>query len=241
VGEVQCPLYVFEPGQAKDREKRPAIIFFHGGAWEKGSPRQFYWQCDYLARRGMWAASAQYRLTPSGISLADCVADAFDAVRYLREHAEELGVDPAHIAVGGGSAGGHLAAITATAPETNPRGNVSGRANLMVLFNPALFADRAQGTIKIDDFTKDTPPGIHFYGTEDRMLNYGKEVLERSEKFGFAVTVFSAQNMGHGFFNNPPWRKATIFEVDRFLTEHGYLTGNPTIQVPEGAKLDRVK
>ena len=102
VGEVQLELHVFEPGGDKKKEKRPAIIFFHGGVWQFGSPKQFYWQCNYLAQRGMWAASAQYRLTPSGVSVADCVADAVDAVRYVRKHADELGVDPERIAAGGG-------------------------------------------------------------------------------------------------------------------------------------------
>src|SRR5262249_34026256 len=62
-GDRELSLYVFEPAGQEPTGKRPAIVFFHGGAWAIGNPDQFYYQCDYLAKRGMWAASAEYRLT----------------------------------------------------------------------------------------------------------------------------------------------------------------------------------
>src|SRR4051794_10412482 len=66
IGERELSLHVFEPTGPKPAAKRPAIVFFHGGAWAIGDPNQFYYQCDYLARRGLWAASAEYRLTAPG-------------------------------------------------------------------------------------------------------------------------------------------------------------------------------
>jgi hypothetical protein len=71
----------------KPAAKRPAIVFFHGGAWAIGDPNQFYYQCDYLAKRGLWAASAEYRLTAPGAgvkiskisALADDIAMAMKA------------------------------------------------------------------------------------------------------------------------------------------------------------------
>ena len=66
VGERELSLHVFEPAGQEPPAKRPAIVFFHGGAWQIGDPNQFYYQCDYLAKRGMWAASAEYRLTGPG-------------------------------------------------------------------------------------------------------------------------------------------------------------------------------
>src|SRR6184192_1328088 len=62
VGERELSLHVFKPAGQEPAAKRPAIVFFHGGAWAIGDPNQFYYQCDYLAKRGMWAASAEYRL-----------------------------------------------------------------------------------------------------------------------------------------------------------------------------------
>jgi acetyl esterase len=141
VGERELSLHVFEPAGKEPTARRPAIVFFHGGAWAIGNPDQFYYQCDYLARRGMWAARAEYRLTAPGarIKIADIVLDAKDAVRYVRSHAADLGIDPDRIAAAGGSAGGHLAAATAVAPEVTSPGTVSGKANLLVVFNPAPF------------------------------------------------------------------------------------------------------
>ena len=96
VGGWELALHVFEPAGQVPTDKRPAIVFFHGGAWAIGDANQFYYQCDYLAKRGMWAASAEYRLTApgAGVRVADIVLDAKDAVRYVRSHAGDLGVDP---------------------------------------------------------------------------------------------------------------------------------------------------
>src|SRR5689334_15458403 len=66
IGERELSLHVFEPAGQEPTARRPAIVFFHGGAWAIGDPNQFYYQCAYLAKRGMWAASAEYRLTAPG-------------------------------------------------------------------------------------------------------------------------------------------------------------------------------
>src|SRR4051794_11230316 len=90
-GGWELALHVFEPEGPAPAGKRPAILFFHGGAWAIGDANQFYYQCVYLAKRGMWAASADYRLTSpgAGVKIADIVLDAKDAIRYVRSHAAE--------------------------------------------------------------------------------------------------------------------------------------------------------
>src|SRR5207237_3124764 len=141
VGDRELSLHVFEPAAQEPTAKRPAIVFFHGGAWAIGDPNQFYYQCDYLAKRGMWAASAEYRLTApgAGVRIADIVLDAKDAVRYVRSHAGDLGVDPDRIAAAGGSAGGHLAAAPAAVPEKKAPDPVSGQADLQHRVNRPPF------------------------------------------------------------------------------------------------------
>jgi acetyl esterase len=244
VGERELLLHVFEPAGQEPTGKRPAIVFFHGGAWAIGNPDQFYYQCDYLAKRGLWAASAEYRLTGqgTGVRIPDIVLDAKDAIRYVRSHAQELSVDPDRIAAAGGSAGGHLAAATAVAPEENPPGVVSGKANLLVLFNPALFYPSAGKTLTLEQFTKDTPPSIMFYGTKDDMLQYGMDCLAKSRRLGFTLRLMTAKDAGHSFFNDQPWRDRTLYESDRFLTQHGYLQGLPTVEPRSGKwELDEIK
>ena len=244
IGERELSLHVFEPAGKDPTAKRPAIVFFHGGAWAIGNPDQFYYQCDYLAKRGLWAASAEYRLTApgAGVKIADIVLDAKDAVRYVRSHAGDFGIDPDRIAAAGGSAGGHLAAATAVAPEENSPGSVSGKANLLVLFNPALFYPSAGKTVTLEQFTKDTPPALLFYGTKDEMLQYGLDCLSQSQRLGFPLRLMTAKDAGHSFFNDQPWRDRTLYESDRFLAEYGYLQGPPTIEPRAGRwVLDEVK
>ena len=242
-GGWELALHLFEPAGPAPAGKRPAIVFFHGGAWQIGDPNQFYYQCDYLAKRGLWAASADYRLMVpgAGTKISDIVLDAKDAIRYVRSHAEELGIDPDRIAAAGGSAGGHLAAATSVVPEENPPGTASGKANLLVLFNPALFYPSAGKTVTLEQFTKDTPPAILFYGTKDDMLQYGTDCLAQSKRLGNTLRLMTAKDAGHSFFNDQPWRNRTLYEADRFLAQHGYVEGAPSV-VPRTGKweLDEV-
>ena len=88
----------------------PAVVLIHGGGWTSGDKRQAR-EIEIgttLAENGFVAASINYAMKSAGkypVNLQDCK----NAVRYLRAHANDLGIDPARIAVLGGSAGGHLA------------------------------------------------------------------------------------------------------------------------------------
>ncbi|MCZ7644426.1 MAG: alpha/beta hydrolase [Planctomycetota bacterium] len=241
VDGVKLEFFIFEPPGHKPADARPALVFFHGGGWRKGDPSQFYWQARYLSGRGMVCFSARYRLIPNVSKVEACIEDAKAAVAYIRAHAAELGVDPAKLAAGGGSAGGHLAAACAVTAGAPAPGEASCRPDLLVLFNPALFHPAAQGTLKLEQFTKETPPAIFFLGTEDDMLNYAKDCLARSKQLGNEVRVFTAADQGHGFFNKPPWRESTTLEADRFLARHGYLQGEPTLAAPPAGALQEAK
>ena len=86
----------------------PAVLWIHGGAWECGNKHP----CPVreFAERGYAVASIGYRLSDEAAfpgQLHDCKS----AVRWLRAHAAEYGIDPARIGVWGESAGGHLAAL----------------------------------------------------------------------------------------------------------------------------------
>ena len=95
------------------------LVFIHGGGWGSGDPNLFYPHCRYFASRGAVAVSVRYRLVTktSGTGLAECVMDCKSAIRYLRSHAKELGIDPNRLAVLGDSAGGHLAAAVGHAAQ----------------------------------------------------------------------------------------------------------------------------
>jgi acetyl esterase/lipase len=133
-------LHMFKPADWKTGEHRPAVIWIHGGAWVGGNPQGSLPFGRYLASRGAVSFVITYRKAkPDGPGVADCLADCRSAVRYVRAHAQELGVDPARIAVVGESAGGHLAAALGTLEGFDHPGDdtsVSGRPDAMVLYNP---------------------------------------------------------------------------------------------------------
>ena len=140
IEDVELKLHIFKPQGHQASDKRAAIIFFFGGGLNTGEPSQFYPHCEYLASRGMVAMSAAYRVrSRNDTTPRECVKDGKSAVRWVRQHAAELGVDPDRIAAGGGSAGGHVAAATGTTEGFEEEGedlDVSARPDALVLFNP---------------------------------------------------------------------------------------------------------
>lgn len=90
---------------------RPALLYLHGGAWTVGDKwEQGLPMMHHLARNGWVCFTANYRLSP-GATFPDHLVDAKAALAWVREHADEYGADPAFVAIAGGSAGGHLAAL----------------------------------------------------------------------------------------------------------------------------------
>jgi acetyl esterase/lipase len=114
-------LDVFKPSAAPPQgTRRPALLQIHGGGWVIGDKReQGIPLLKHLASMGWVGFNANYRLSP-GATWPDPLVDLKHAVAWIREHADEYDVDPDFIAVTGGSAGGHLAAmmaLTANDPE----------------------------------------------------------------------------------------------------------------------------
>ncbi len=136
-------LWVYSPKKA-DAEV-PAMLFFFGGGWNGGSPTQFIRQSQHLAKRGMAGIVVDYRVkSRQGVRAVSCVEDALDALRYVTENAAELGIDADRIGVGGGSAGGHLAASLGTIHKDDP-----AAPKAMALYNPAtVLAPVSPGFVK---------------------------------------------------------------------------------------------
>lgn len=107
-------LDVIRPRGAKPGEKRPVLLQIHGGAWiigdkrEQGQPLMAHLASEY----GWVCVSTNYRLSPKA-TFPDHIVDVKRAIAFIRAHIAEYGGDPAFVCVTGGSAGGHLTALTA--------------------------------------------------------------------------------------------------------------------------------
>jgi acetyl esterase/lipase len=114
---LQLDLYL--PAQALPAQAKagsvPGIVFVHGGGWRTGVRANFAPMAIRMAERGYAAATISYRLSPEALYPA-AVQDARAAVRWMRSHAAEYGIDPGRIAIGGGSAGGQIAALAGVTP-----------------------------------------------------------------------------------------------------------------------------
>lgn len=106
VGDEKLLLDLAQP--EKGDKPRPGLIFIHGGGWAGGRKEDFTAVAKDFATEGYVAVSINYRLAPKHLCPAQ-IEDCKCAVRWMRAHAEELGVDPERIGAVGGSAGGHLA------------------------------------------------------------------------------------------------------------------------------------
>jgi acetyl esterase/lipase len=107
---------IYQP--PREAGPKPLILFIHGGGWVGGHTRHSGALGDFpatlaaLAAEGFVVASLEYRLAREA-SFPAQAQDARAALRFLHRNAAHYGIDPARTGVWGGSAGGHLSALTA--------------------------------------------------------------------------------------------------------------------------------
>lgn len=183
VGHHELKLHVFQPAGWQATDRRPAFVFVHGGGWTGGDATRMYPFAAHFAQQGFVALSVEYRLLKpgNGVTVFDCVQDGRSALRYVRAHARELGIDPARIVASGASAGGHVAVSTALfSGFDDPQEDKSMKAepNALVLFYPVIDTSTAgYGNAKIGERWRELspahnvrpglPPTLVFHGTGD--------------------------------------------------------------------------
>ena len=109
-------LDLYVPVQRAAGALSPAVVWVHGGGWMRGDKAEGSAKeiCATLAEAGYVTASINYRIGAS--AWPQNVRDVKSAIRFLRAHAAEYGIDPERIGVGGASAGAHLAMMAAFTP-----------------------------------------------------------------------------------------------------------------------------
>ena len=240
----EMKLHVFEPPGKFNQEKKACIVFFFGGGWKVGTPLQFYREAAYFASKGMVAISVDYRTEfENGTTVLESLSDAKSAIRWIRSNASELGIDPHRIAAAGASAGGYLAAATATVTgfdEDVENLSISSVPNLNLLYYPVIdnspdgygspeMKARYKQLSPIDNEAEEFPPTLLALGTKDPYLSVqkAKEYKSRLEKKGTKCELKLYQNAGHPIFFYRKGDSPLYFQVlkasEEFLRKHGYV------------------
>lgn len=250
-GLKRLELTVFQPAHREADIKLPAIVFFHGGGLRERHIWEFRPQSKYLVDRGMVAVIATYRVKSHGRTIFESIADAKSAIRWLREHADELGIDENRLAAGGGSAGGYLAACSALIKDYDEKSedlSISSVPNALVLFNPRLVLPvigdpplskkeirylngrTVEEISPVHNVYNGVSPTIIFQGTADKLVSIQEAqwFCEEMHNHGNSCDVFLYEGREHGFFKyfsgtNPDFF-STMETTAKFLGRLGYIS-----------------
>ena len=250
IDTTQLYLTVYPSVIKESTKKSPAIVFFFGGGWNNGTVKQFEQQALYFSQRGMVCVLVDYRVREKQKTTPfESLKDAKSAIRYIREHANELGIDPSKIVAAGGSAGGHLAAATAIINDYNESTDntaISCVPDALVLFNPVFdngpggygyerIGEAYKNFSPLHNIKSGAPPTIVFLGDKDHLVpvetaKYYKIIMEKVKS---RCDLFVYEGQGHGFFNykNLEYYKKTVSETDTFLQSIGFLNKDPFVEI----------
>lgn len=228
-------LYLLRPQNKK--KMLPAIIYFFGGGWVTGDVEYQIPHAAWFRDKGIIAITADYRIkSKHGTTPMEAISDAKSAVRFVRSHAGELGIDPNRIIVGGGSAGGHLAVCTMIqgGDETSEDLHVSSKANALVLHNPVLGVGFGQDFFKahpeflpINQVKSGWPPTVISCGTKDRTTPFAgaEKFTELMKNAGNVCVLIPVKDADHSCdypVSNPNFLP-TLTQMSNFLKQYHFI------------------
>jgi len=220
-----------------DRSDRPAVVFIHGGGFtggDKAEYRSASVSAD-LARAGYVVVSCNYVLGPKtkeGVWPQN-IADCRQAVRWVRGHAKELGVNPDRIAVAGGSAGGYLALMVGlsddkTGPGGDPKATVSAKVAAVIdLYGVVNFSKHGKGDVPgasaaeqaaylpENQCDRADPPVLILHGTADTTVDIrqSKDMAAALAKAKVAHELIVVEGAPHTFDLHPKgtgWTRVAV-------------------------------
>ncbi len=239
-------IYFYMPDSFTEGPPRPVILFFFSSGWDRGHITQFAPQALHFADRGVVTGLVEYRTAASHEATpVQAMQDGRSAVRWVREHASKLNVDPEKVIVAGGRAGGHIAGTLLLNPKLkdDETDNVEtdGAPDCAMLFSALVDFDK--DSYGVDRFASvgeakdyslsrfigfDRRPMLIFHGTADRFVDYTDvEYFAKKMKRKRNVCDFYAYDgRDENFYNlnvDPFSYEAVLGQCDDFLVEHGFL------------------
>ncbi len=249
-GDHEMRLHVVKPKNWEASEKLPCLVYFFGGGWNTGNPKLPSRWGRWAAEHGIVGILPDYRTkSRHGASPEDCVSDGRKAVKWIQEHATQLGIDPAKIICGGESAGGHVAAWTAIS-EKGPGKDDPGAPNpspaALVLLCPVTDStdsgfggtkrfgkspECAEACSVNHQMSKKMPPSVVFHGTEDKAVPYANSLdfRDRIVKNGGVCELVPFEGMGHMYWTGghgdagSKAKDKTEKMILEFLAKHGLM------------------
>lgn len=230
---AQIGVRVFSSSHDDDKP-RSAIVLFHGGGWNEGEAGWMDSIAEQYAGLGMVAVSVDYRLSRNDVTPFDAVADARNAIRWVRQEAKRLGINPDKVVALGTSAGAHLAASTAIFDE--PWGSaVSSVPNALVLRSPAVsvatsnwFRKLTGGVAQAAALSPDLhvrtglPPMLLLQGEEDNVTPAAgaQRFCQRMQALGNTCKLKLYPEVGHLFTRNLASQEVPDYDaIDRSVSK----------------------
>jgi acetyl esterase/lipase len=236
---------VFEP---ESRANGAGILYMVSGGWVSWwtPPERTRIGFEHLLDTGFTVFAVRHGSSPR-YKVPDAVEDVRRAVRYIRLHSDEFGIDPERLGVYGGSAGGHLSLMLGVASD---EGDAEAEDDLMRVSNriaavvayyppvdlrgitgpnerfPALEFDQqlAAGISPILHVTPDDPPSLMIHGDEDDLvpLRSSQVIYKAFQEHGVEADMIILEGAGHGFRGEQlqQARRATVAWFERFLLEN---------------------
>jgi len=225
----------------------PFVLFSHGGYWTSGGRihRPMY---DRLVNQGIAVADVQYRLSRVAHYPA-AVRDVVAAIKWVRANAGEYDIDADRAALMGVSAGAHLSALIATAPdhenfqppEFHPDVSVSVDAvvahsgpydltretakddwAVKRFFGEDVPIERLKEGSPVTHVDSDDPPALLVHGTEDEIVPYRSATVlaEAYREAGATVEVLTGDGAGHDMLIDDEYRDEMLPTQEQFLADH---------------------
>ncbi len=237
--------FVYKPANWTSSDRRSALLFFFGGAWTSGDPSKAVSWAKWAASKGMVGIAVDYRTNQRfGTSPLASVDDGRAALRWVQRQATALGIDSAKIAVGGNSAGGHVALWTAvpgspdgsknsTKPTARPAAIVLISAvsdtSLAGGFTPWRFGIYTESLSVHANLPRVFPPTIAFHGDADTTVpvTQSRGLCDLLQAGGNVCQFVNVPGGGHDYRTQPglpgDWKNTTNTMVEQFLRDQHLL------------------